>query len=98
MPEARGHHVLHGDRELPVGLVDLRQVGDAAMMAVGQADPTFDRQPFAGEQLEEGALAGAVGADHGQHVARPDLQLQMVNGWVMVIAHGDVVEADQDWR
>ena len=95
VPQARGHHVLHGDGKLPVGLVDLRQAGHAHPVGIGQCHLPFQRELLANEQLEKGALAGAVGTDHGQHVAGRDLQLQVVNGRVPVIADGDVLQGDQ---
>ena len=95
MPQARGHHVLHGDGELPVGLVDLRQTGHAHPIGIGQCHLPFQRELLADEQLEKGALAGAIGTNHGQHVTGRDLQLQVVNGRVPVIADGDVLQGDQ---
>jgi hypothetical protein len=95
MPQARGHHVLHGDGKLPVGLVDLRQTGHAHPVGIGQRHLPFQRELLADEQLEKGALAGTIGADHGQHVTGRDLQLQVVDGRVPVIADSDVLQGDQ---
>ena len=45
--------------------------------------------------LRKVLLPATVGANHSQHVAGRDLQLQVVDGRVPVIADGDVLQGDQ---
>ena len=70
----------------PVG----RQPGD--VIAVEQ-DPAGGRPQHAGQAVEEGALAGAVRADHGADLVAPDREIDPVQRGQPAEAHGQPLGA-----
>ena len=70
------HGVLEHPRDA-VGAGPDRLAGD--VFVVDQDLPAVDRQ-VAGYRVEEGRLAGAVGADHGDELAGRDVQRQAAQG------------------
>ena len=72
------HQAAHSDREMPVDLAALRQIGDAVMARADRSPvdahlAAADRQQ-PGDSAKERRFAGAVGAD--QRHARADRHVQ----------------------
>ena len=101
-PEAReaAHHhdVLDGDRERPVDVLGLRDVGDAPRLAPGgrpeDLDPARPRGEQPGHQLEQRALAGAVGADDREQAAGLDGDRDVLERGPLAVARGHVAQPD----
>ena len=101
-PEAReaAHHddVLDRDRERPVHELRLRHVGDAPGLAAGGAaedlDPPRPRPGEPGHQLEQRALAGAVGPDDREQAAGLDGDRDVLERDPLAVAGGHVAQPD----
>ena len=59
------------------------------------AHATLGRFVEAGDAIEDGGLAGAVGADEGGDVAAAGLRRQIVDGDEPAEAHGQVLDREQ---
>src|SRR5215468_6914108 len=104
--EAHGHVVRH--RELAEELRGLKGAGDAeARDGVGrgagdaeaaQCDVAPIRAVVAGEDVQQGRLARAVGADDGGDTGGGDGERDIVEGGHAAEAHGDTVEGKERFR
>ncbi len=94
--EAHGYDVEYGGGEVPVDAAALGDVADeAADLFVGLAvEP--DCAGGAGDEfeggLDEGAFAGAVGADYGHEDALGHAQVDVPDGGFAVVGDGEVVD------
>ena len=74
---ARGHHLADGGRHAAAGAQPLRHVADpgpvleAAQVGAEQLDVAAARRHQAEHGADQGRLAGAVGAEDRDHLARP---------------------------
>ncbi len=68
-PQPHRRAVEHRDREAPVDVDLLRQIGDVGLGQPVAVDAAAKRLQLADDALEQGRLAGAVGADDGEQLA-----------------------------
>src|SRR5207247_8326121 len=78
--EPKPHEVAPAEREVPVEDPLLRDVADrraAALRLASEHLGATRREPLQAEQnAQQGALAGAVGPEHGQEFIRADLEVE----------------------
>ena len=58
------------------------------MSAAGEHHASLRRRDIAGDQVEQGGLAGAVGADHGERLAGFDRKAHGVHGFERAVGLG----------
>jgi hypothetical protein len=75
--------LLRGDPELP-------PAGRPARIAAEQLDPPRGDRPDAGEQAEQRALAGAVGAEQADQLAGRDVERDLVEREGVAVAAADL--------
>ena len=93
-PEAHRHEVGDYDREGPVDVRLLRQVGDVVPRDLAEGDPSFERAERAGHPLQHRGLAGSVGSDDGRQAALVDLAVQAMHGRLPVVAEAQVLKLE----
>src|SRR6478672_13446194 len=93
-PKTHGNSVEHSDREAPVDVDLLRQVGDVAPLEPVEAEGTGKRLELPYDALEQGGLAGAVRPDKREQVAAGDLAGDVMHGGMPVITERQIVKAD----
>jgi hypothetical protein len=99
---AHHHDVAGGHREAPVDGLGLGDVGHRPGVLAGPAaedgDRAAPRLEEAGDELQEGALATAVGAyDRGQRAGR-ELEVDVFEDDLVLVTDGDVHEPDAQGR
>ena len=72
----------------------LRHMADAR--ALGQADPAVVGCEIAGDELQQGGLAGAIAADETDLVAGGDRRRRRIENEPAFDAKGDVVDVEHD--
>ncbi len=91
---AHHHDVRHGHRERALDLVELREVAHhgALRVRVGvvEQDPSAQDRDQAEDRLEEGGLAGAVGADDADHLPGPDGEADPLDGGFRPVSCGQI--------
>ena len=91
-PQSHRHHVVEVDRERPVDLGGLRQIGDVLRPHAAELDAAGERLDRADDALEQGRLAGAVRADHRDQRTGIDRAVEMMHGRVPVVAQRQIAE------
>ena len=91
-PQPHRHHVVDIDREGAIDLGGLRQIRDLMRIDAGAGNFARQRLERADHALEQGRLAGAVRADHGDQRAVFDLAAEMMHGRMAVIAEREIAE------
>ena len=92
-PQSHCHHVVNADRKRTVDIGHLRQVGDAAAIDFITLDRARERLERAGDCLEQGRLAGAVGADHREQRAVIHDSVEMMHRRMAVIAQREILQS-----
>ena len=93
--------VLEGPRHLrplrdPKIVHPLEQKARAVLMR--ERDPAFGRLVEAGDAVEQGGLAGAIGADDGGDVARLGREAEIADGGETAEAHRQMLDREQRIR
>ena len=94
-PQPHGRAVEHRDGKLLVDRDLLREVGDSRVPQTAELDASAQRPKLAGDALEQGRLAGAVGADDGEQRPGLDVAGHVMNGRMPVVAERRVVEGNR---
>jgi hypothetical protein len=96
---AHHDHLADRHRELPVDRLGLGNVGDPSGRDTGPGAQNLDRAgprfEQAGDDLEQGALAGPVGADHGQERSGRDVEIDPVEREQIAVAGRDPAQPDR---
>ena len=87
---AHHYHVMDGGGETEVDIVPLGHVSQAAgpPLDAVQCNSAPRNGQYADDSVEQGAFAGAVGADHAHQVAWANVEIHIVEGAVPVPLHG----------
>ena len=93
-PVPEQHGIENRDREPPLDLGVLRQIGDPTTAEIGPFDDPLCRSHLADDSLQERALSRSVGADDGGQRAARQRPGQVMNGGVALIGQGEVAEDD----
>ena len=97
-PGAEHHDIEHAERKAAVDARLLRQVGQpVARQAAGAHAAGAGLHP-ARQRVEQRALAGAVGADHGGEGAGLEAAADVVHRRVMAVADGEIFDGDRRRR
>lgn len=91
-PKAGTDEIEHRNRKAAVDIRRLRQIGDVLRLKAGSDDRAGEWLEQADNAAEQRRFAGAVGTDHRDQCALDHLAIQVMHGWMPIVAQGDIAK------
>jgi hypothetical protein len=92
VPKPHGHGIEHGNRERPVDVDLLGEIGDVASLEPNKAEGTRKRLELPDDAPEQSGFAGAIRPDQREQIATGNLAGDVMHSRVPVVAEGQIMK------